>query len=399
MFYLFIYCRIHIYLEDLFAGAIMDKHGGLFQKLFKDAQAFDVKTPMTRIIPVLDKSSAVIITKNGDYFGIIDTKVLYHSGRGIDIGNAKASDFAINVPKINSSTNLDDAVYYFSKARTKVLPYVSQGKVRGILERSTLLKALLSMGVLSDIKVSEAMTTPLMGISITSNLAQAKSVMRDNHVNRLAVFDNNKFIGIISNRNITIGYKKHMRLPEMKSNKLSISNIPVSEAMERNVLTLEQNRPASDAARSFVSRDVSSIVITRSGLPIGLLTVTDLLESLASRKRIEPNRIFISGLHSLNYDYENELRGALSSFLAEMDKLDKGRIDIDYITLNIKKQKTKSYELQARLSMGRNGILTVHADGYLFEETLKELLQHLKKEVMKGKEIRITMKKSVEKEE
>ena len=378
---------------------IVDKNSGLFQKLYKEARSMDIRTPMDKIVPLLDKSSAVIITKNGEYLGLIDTKTLYRSGKSANFKGAKASDFVVRLPKITPATTIDDAVYYFSKARAKALPYVYENKVKGLLERTALLRALLSLGALSDIKVSEAMTTPVMAISSTSNVAQARSVMRDNHINRLAVLDGNNFVGIVTNRDITTGYRKYERLPELKSSKSSLSNIPISEIIERQATTLEHNRPASDAAREFVSKSISSVIITKSGAPIGILTVTDILESLVARKRIEPNRIFISGLHSLDYDYESEVRSELSDFITELDKLERGNMEINYITLNIKKHKVKSYELQARLSMGKRGILTVHANGYLFEETLKALLSKLKKEVMKGKELSITIKKSRERGE
>jgi acetoin utilization protein AcuB len=373
----------------------MDKSGGLFQRLFKEVQIMDCRTPMERVLPVVERDSAVIITKEGNYFGMIDTKVLYRSGRSTAIKGSKAEDFAVNVPKITQNTNIDDAVYYFCKSRTKALPYELKGKVKGVLERTTLLKALLSLGALSGIKVSEAMTSPVIAIDLNSNLAQARSVMRESGVNRLAVTQNGKFVGLVTNRDITIGYSTNTeRLPEMKTNKYALSNVPITEILQKDVTTLDKNRSTSDAAKEFINHKLSSIMVTSSGKPVGVVTITDVLESLMARKRIEPNRMFISGLHTLDYDYESEVRGVLSDFLSDAEKLERGRMDVDYITLNIKKQKTKSYELQARLSLGKKGIISISTQGYLFEDTLKELLDKLKKEVIKNKEINITIKRS-----
>ena len=373
----------------------MDKNGGIFQRLFKEVQMMDYRTPMDRVLPAVGRDSAVIITKQGDYYGIIDTKVLQRSGSSTSLKGTKAEAFAVNVPKITPNTNMDDAVYYFCKSRTKALPYAMKGKVKGVLERTTLLKALLSLGSLNEIRVSEAMTSPIMAIDIDSNIAQARSVMRDNGVNRLAVIQNGKFIGLVTNRDIISGYStRRERLPEMKTNKYALTNIPIAEVTRKNVITLDQNRSASDAAREFINNNISSIVVTSAGKPVGMVTVTDVLESLMARKRIEPNRMFISGLHSLDYDYESEVRGALSEFLSDIERLERGRMDVDYITLNIKKQKTKSYELMARLSLGRRGIISIRSEGYLFEDTLRELLSKLKREVIKNKDINITVKRS-----
>jgi predicted transcriptional regulator len=373
----------------------MDKNGGIFQRLFKEVQMMDYRTPMDRVLPAVGRDSAVIITKQGDYYGIIDTKVLQRSGSSTSLKGTKAEAFAVNVPKITPNTNMDDAVYYFCKSRTKALPYAMKGKVKGVLERTTLLKALLSLGSLNEIRVSEAMTSPIMAIDIDSNIAQARSVMRDNGVNRLAVIQNGKFIGLVTNRDIISGYStRRERLPEMKTNKFALTNIPIAEVTRKNVITLDQNRSASDAAREFINNNISSIVVTSAGKPVGMVTVTDVLESLMARKRIEPNRMFISGLHSLDYDYESEVRGALSEFLSDIERLERGRMDVDYITLNIKKQKTKSYELMARLSLGRRGIISIRSEGYLFEDTLRELLSKLKREVIKNKDINITVKRS-----
>ena len=67
-------------------------------------------------------------------------------------------------------------------------------KIGGIfLERKTLLKMILSLGILESMQVREVMTTPVLSIDAKANISEALSAMRLHNVKRLAVLRDGKF--------------------------------------------------------------------------------------------------------------------------------------------------------------------------------------------------------------
>ncbi len=360
--------------------------------LISETAFFDSKDLLTKLIPAVQEFEAVIVNKDDDYYGIVDSRTLYKSLQSMKLSkNATAEKFVIRVPRVTDSTSFDDVIYYFHKARSRALPYAKNGKVTGILKRPTIIKALLSLDKLTGIKVGDAMISPLIGVDVNSNINQAKSAMRNNKINRIAVLEGERLVGIITNYdllgNIT---KPNERLPERKMN--NATNIQVSSVMKKNPRTIDMNRGISDAAREMVENNISSLVVLKGGKPVGIITELDIITgAMATGGGTEANKIFISGLDSDTYQYEDEIRDMLKSFLVKIEKLN--NMKVDYISVVVKKFKTKSYEINVRLSLGSNGIINTHMTGHIFDRTLAEVLGILEHDVKKIKERYLTVRK------
>jgi CBS-domain-containing membrane protein len=361
-------------------------------KLVTRTVSFDCKTPVAKVLPSLDKYKAVIINKRNAYYGIIDSHAMYDAGRGLRLStNQNIERYAVKAPKITNSTPIDDAVYYFYSARVRALPFLYGDKVGGIFERSTLLKMLLSLGILESMQVSEVMTTPVLSIDANANISEAMSAMRTHNVKRLAVLQGGKFLGIVTGHDIMSKFALSAdRLPELKSKPYSPSNVPVSSVMVSNVVSIPQDMGISDAVRQFIEHNISSLVVTKKGMPVGIITVFDVLESIIARRHIQERRVYISGLDSYTYMYQDDLREELNRFVSDVERLH--GMHIDYITLRIK-GKPRAYEFYVRLSLNRKGIISLHVMDYKFETAFRDLLKKLKVQVLKEKGYMMTMRK------
>ena len=132
------------------------------------------------------------------------------------------------------------------------------------------------------------------------------------------------------------------------------------------------------------------MIVTKNGTPVGILTVFDVLESIVARRHIQEKRVYISGLDSYTYQYQDDLREELNKFVADVEKLHGMRID--YLTLRIK-GKPRAYQLYVRLSLGRNGIISLQVRDYKFEPAFRELIKKLKIEVLREKSHIMTLRK------
>lgn len=363
-------------------------------ELVSKTVTFDVKTPITQIIPALKTYPSVLLTKGRQYYGVVDARTIYRARPGLTMSKGQSAEkFAVMAPKITSSTSLDDLVYYFYRARVKALPFSSEGRITGVLERNTLLKILLSTDSLKDIKIGEAMTTPVLAISPGSSLSQAKAAMRDHKVNRLVVVDGKHLRGIITNHDIIHKYTKTgQRLPEMKTAVYSPSNVPVSSVMEADPLRIDESKSLVEGVRQLVENKVSSVIVVKRDAPVGILTVTDVLESLMARTKIQDRRVFLSGFDQNTYEYEDQAREELTELIDQLERM--SHVKVDYITVRVKSIKSsREYELYARLSLGRKGIISITTTKFLFADAFKDLMKKLKEQVRKEKERTLTVRK------
>ncbi|MCL4389334.1 MAG: CBS domain-containing protein [Candidatus Marsarchaeota archaeon] len=361
-------------------------------ELVSKTKFFDAATPISKLLKDIGKHGAVVVTRSGKYHGIIDNRALYRADLMSKSGRTAALKFAQNVPSITDDTSVDDALLYFYKSRAKALPYTKNGRVAGIIKRFTLLKMLLSLGMLNGVPVNETMTSPVIAINADSMISQAKAAMRDNRVSRLVVMQSGKLYGIVTNHDIIHGRsKEEERLPERAAEKRSESDSEVSGIANRNLIIVGHSKDLAAAAREMVENNVSSVVVLRSGNPVGILTIFDIFGGVIARRNVEEWNIFISGIDGRTKEYENDIKETLRAFMARAEAL--GRAKPLSILLNLKLSGRRC-EMHARLTMEKGGTLNVHATDYTIEKTMDGLLDKLMRELRRKKERNITVSRT-----
>ncbi|MEM0142935.1 MAG: CBS domain-containing protein, partial [Candidatus Parvarchaeum sp.] len=293
--------------------------------------------------------------------------------------------YAVKVPKIMHTTSLDDAVFYFYRSKRNALPYVEEDKVVGVLDRFTLMKMLLSTDSIKDMKCSDIMTSPALGIDLKASIAQASSAMADRNVNRLLVLDNKKLAGLITRHDLISKMTvTDERYPDMKSKRYSPSNITIASVMEKSPVSIEATEDVKNAVRDFVNRSISSLIVTSNGVPAGILTISDVLAALIAKRKTFENRIIISGIDRDTYEYEYEIKEQSNAFIEKVEKFRK--VSVKYIAINIKKLKNSRYEINARANIERYGIVEVRLTDFLLDRTFAKVLETLMEAIKKKKD-------------
>ena len=170
----------------------------------------------------------------------------------------------------------------------------------------------------------------------------------------------------------------------MKSRSQKANDAIVSGVMEKNVQTIEPTLKLSDAARMMVENGVFSLVVLKGRNPVGMLTVSDILENVVARRKVEEKKVFLTGFDEYTYQYEESVREELKSLMHYIEQM--GKLNTEYLAMRIKRVNFKAYEMQARISIGNNGIIRVHADGESFHDAFRELTKKLRKQAVKEKE-------------
>ncbi len=368
--------------------------GDFPKELLSKVSFVDYKTSIREAKEMLKKVQVLVVKKDGSYYGIIDHRAIYRH-----IPSIKASDsekvhrITIHAPRITDATTLNDAAYYFCKSGLKALAYEDDGKILGAIERPVLLKMMLSTKVLEHMRVGDYATTPALAIDSSMSISQAISAMRANKVHRLLVMKNNKFEGIVTNRDIHTRNLLNERNPE-KSDPHNPAGAEVGSVTERNIASIESSAMLPDAARIMIERGISSVVVTSKNKPAGIITMRDILEGVVGARNIDERNVFITGFDETTYQFEDSVKEELKSLMARLERMHK--VDVGYITMRIKRIKLKSYELHARISLGNKGMISMHASGNSFHEAFSGLMKKMKEKVAREKEIAVSSKRKLD---
>lgn len=122
--------------------------------------------------------------------------------------------------------------------------------------------------------VKQLMKKSLITIDVDRNLRDARRLMEKEGISRLLVKDDDKIIGIITERDIA------KRLGSWKERKISDARIFVSSTFTKNLIKINQDQPVSSAAREMLKRGISSLVVVDNGNIVGILTKTDVIKAL-----------------------------------------------------------------------------------------------------------------------
>jgi predicted transcriptional regulator len=332
---------------------------------------FDSKSPLTKAIEKVSKYGAVVVLNGKDYFGIVDERSI-QAKKNLDIGKRESiSKFAKKAPVLDSSTSIDKAIIDFYESGSKALAYREEGKIKGIVHRNSLLKAMLSLHLISDYKVQEIMSTPILAINEDANLSQAKAAMDKNRVKRLIVMSKKGASGILTYKDI-MKYLMQSRRRVITPRSSVQPNISVGEASNRNIYTISKDASIDDAIRSFVENKVSSLMVVGDSKPIGVVTVKDVFEVIAKESSSRENRITLSGLDSYTKEYEEDIKENLSALMEKLNRFHK--IQTTGVSANVKRLKDKNYEVKLRIFLTERGAVSISTAGYSMERVLNDAI-------------------------
>ena len=91
----------------------------------------------------------------------------------------------------------------------------------------------------------------------------------------------------------------------------------IRDIMEKNVVTIEDDKTALDAARLISEKNVSFLVIMKNNIPIGVLSESDFVKRLAADDK-KASEVIVSEIMSSNFRWvepETEIEDAIQKML------------------------------------------------------------------------------------
>lgn len=138
--------------------------------------------------------------------------------------------------------------------------------------------------------VGNRMTPNPMTISPDTSIAEAMDLMKRENVRRFPVVDKDrKLVGVVTQTDLLHASPSAATSLTIWEITYLLSQIKVREVMTRDVKTVTEDTTLEDAARVMVNNKIGSIVVVRDGMPVGIITESDIfqifLEMMGARER------------------------------------------------------------------------------------------------------------------
>lgn len=122
-------------------------------------------------------------------------------------------------------------------------------------------------------EIGEYMTTPVLSIDFQANIHDLTKLMDEKNVGSFLVTKDSKYIGIVTERDLT---RKVLR------QKMDPETTKVNDIMSAPIMTLDGSRPVTEANQFMADKKIRHLAVTDEGKIIGMLSVKDLVSFFAN---------------------------------------------------------------------------------------------------------------------
>ncbi len=247
-----------------------------------------------------------VVFENGDYKGIVAKKWLLSSR--IDPATMKIKNLITHrsksktqffVPKLSPDTGLNEIARLMATADVHALPVIftehKKEKVMGIVHSKDVIANLRTF--YSRVRADELASMNLVTVHQNEELSKAMNLMSRRGISKVVMVDSqNKLIGILGLTDILVDVsvfpRSRMRIPKAASHqkgkhtgfgvgeKTNLLKLPVHNVLTHvpNCITAAPEESMANIIDLMVSNDVSAIILVKKDIPVGIITIKDILE-------------------------------------------------------------------------------------------------------------------------
>ena len=132
--------------------------------------------------------------------------------------------------------------------------------------------------------VADIMTTEIITAGMDDTLGGIRKVFELNNCHHIPIVEDNRLVGIISDRDVLKGLSPTADLPIADDRALKTLKKKAHQIMTRKITTISPEDTIEEAAAVFLKLKFSCLpVLEQSGHLVGIITKTDLLASLLDK--------------------------------------------------------------------------------------------------------------------
>jgi len=269
----------------------------------EDYVEFPPDTPVSKLVGAFDDPAVRGVVVHGDAFeGIVTRRQLATSHHQ---PNEKIGSLVWHVPRLAPDEDIRKVAQLMIDSDAQILPVFDGGEQVGVVTVDAILEKVKPF--LDAATVAEAYTRDLVTLDPESTFGEALHVFRTQRITHLPVVEDETAIGMLSLYDVTdltvrpesqskggdaggtdsfggdisaSTGRAHGGFGAREGELARILDLPVRDVMVSPVRTISPDATLETAVEEMFAIDGSSLVVTADGRPFGVVTKTDVLDSL-----------------------------------------------------------------------------------------------------------------------
>ncbi len=250
-----------------------------------------------------DPSVKGIIVRGSEYRGVVTRRQIATSHRQPE---EKLGSLVWHVPRLSPDEDVRKVAQLMLDSDSRILPVFDDGELAGVVTDDGILEAVKPF--LDAVDIEDAYSRKLVTVTPDSTFGKALNVLRENRITHLPVVDDATVVGILSLYDVTdfivrstqqsqggdaggtdpfggeisssTGRSRRGGFGSREGELARLLDLPVRDVMVAPVRTIRPDDTLETAVEEMFAVDASSLVVTEDERPLGILTKTDVLDSL-----------------------------------------------------------------------------------------------------------------------
>jgi len=279
--------------------------------------------------------------------------------------SSEARTVMVSVPQIAEEDSVAHIAEALLSSNLRAVPVTHRSKIIGIVSRGDVIRNLVDVKEIGDLKVSDIMTPAPTTVGEKDNIEKARQAMKSLDERSVPVVDaDGLLVGVINARDI-VSLVENIR---QKSNTQIAGrhidlNITINSVMTSPAITLPPEATVAQALKLMADNRASTIIIAEKDRPVGVLAQTDVLEYLTSLKEREGMYLNITGLD----DHDPDTYDGIYSIIEKAMKRIMSFAAPQVLTMHIARHNTKGdvskHSIRVRLQT-RKGLYLASTFGW-----------------------------------
>ncbi len=291
-------------------------------------------------------------------------------------------------PRLSPDISIMDIAEVMLSSGYRAVPVTEDEVIVGIVSRSDLISSIPAMDILKGIKVKEIMTHNPKCVSGDDTIDTAKSLMNRLDVRALPVIDDDsKITGMVGLRDMTeSGWRKKQKTGAGGGGESKPLKINISSVMNQNPICVDEDQTIADAVELMLDNGISTLVVSKHDVPIGIVAQYDLMELIASFQKTDGVYVQISGIDMEDSDAYDPMYDMIQKSMIRTGKLVKPKMFTIHVSMHSDGHDEHSghYQLSGRMTTDHE-MYYAHATDWDLLKCLSDLLSQLDRMVRKDK--------------
>ncbi|MDD1746298.1 MAG: CBS domain-containing protein [Methanomassiliicoccales archaeon] len=334
------------------------------------------------------------VTENGKkLIGVISYRSIIRR-KNLVIGTKVRSAMDLP-PDISPDTMITKVAEQFLSTGYRQMPVLKGSKIVGIISRSDIAGIIPKIKDLKAIKVQNIMTRQVQTAQEDEPIKNAIETMRKLDIRTLPVVDGEgRLTGIIGIRDI-VNYNWNGGRRETKgeiSGEKNPVEVKVGSLASEAVVTISPEATLNDAVKLMSSKKVSALPVVEKEEMVGIVTLYDVVELIASFGQRDMVYMQITGLEEEDRFSLDVMEREIQNGLAKIAKITRPQLFTMHVTKHHGAGNRSKYSLSARLFTANGAFIASSVDWSLIKATV-DLMNVFDAKVMGMKEERLDKKK------